>query len=443
MKILQLIILAIWLIICIGYLPYCIVKRNYSSLKFLTLAIIMQNMMSLFASNVLPGILSQIIILYKEIILWGAVLYSFICSCKIKKYIMPIFMFMLIIMAYFFVGEATVYGRLISFRQLMTPIILILYGRTLKLKQEEIKSYFSFIINLGIVQSIFGILERFVLGDAFWKAINIQQLFATKGFSKWVFSELPGNYYSYDLYNIIGVRIRRLVGFSTDPLLTAHYLAFCIVILLFVDGIFKKLTRVICLAICTITCILTLSKGAILIVGIAFLYKIWLTNKKIAIGLIGIFIICVATLIRTNLFRTVAIHAEGLWSSLSINSFIGNGIGTAGNLASLNGESTTAGESYFGMVIGQIGYIGLFAFLYVIYRMIKLSLRKCLDTYVYSMVAYIIAVVLEAAMSESAINFVGSGCAFIILGIYSNLKKDKGINATDHNDIVVVNNEVI
>ena len=95
------------------------------------------------------------------------------------------------------------------------------------------------------------------------------------------------------------------------------------------------------------------------------------------------------------------------------------------------------------MVIGQIGYIGLFVFLYVIYRMIKISLRKYSDTYVYSMVAYIIAVILEAAMSESAINFVGSGCAFIILGIYSNLKKDKGINATDHNDIVVVNNEVI
>ena len=88
MKILQLLILAVWLIVCIGYLPYCIVKRNYNSLKFLTLAIIMQNMMSLFASNVLPGILSQVIILYKEIILWGAVLYSFICSCKIKKYIM-------------------------------------------------------------------------------------------------------------------------------------------------------------------------------------------------------------------------------------------------------------------------------------------------------------------------------------------------------------------
>lgn len=436
MKILQLIILAICLIICIGYLPYCIVKRNYSSLKFLTLAIIMQNMMSLFASNVLPGILSQIIILYKEIILWGAVLYSFICSCKIKKYIMPIFMFMLIIMAYFFVGEATVYGRLISFRQLMTPIILILYGRTLKLKQEEIKSYFSFIINLGIVQAFFGILERFVLGDAFWKAINIQKLFETKGFSRWVLSELPGNYYSYDLYNIMGVRIRRLVGFSTDPLLTAHYLAFCIVILLFAGRNFKKMSRIICLGICTVACVLTLSKGAILIVGIAYLYKIWLTNKKIAIGLIGIFIIFAVTLIRTNLFMTVAIHAEGLWSSVSIKSFIGNGIGTAGNLASLNGESSTAGESYFGMVIGQIGYIGLFVFLYVIYRMIKISLRKYSDTYVYSMVAYIIAVILEATMSESAINFVGSGCAFIILGIYSNQKKNKRTKTADCNGIV-------
>ena len=68
--------------------------------------------------------------------------------------------------------------------------------------------------------------------------------------------------------------------------------------------------------------------------------------------------------------------------------------------------------------------------------MIKISLRKYSDTYVYSMVAYIIAVILEATMSESAINFVGSGCAFIILGIYSNQKKNKRTKTADCNGIV-------
>ena len=70
MKNLQLCIVSIWLLICIYYIPYSIIYKNLKSLKFVTVALILQNIMSLFACNSLPGYVTSFIILYKEIILW-------------------------------------------------------------------------------------------------------------------------------------------------------------------------------------------------------------------------------------------------------------------------------------------------------------------------------------------------------------------------------------
>lgn len=85
MKLIQLGLLVIWLIVSTYYLPYSLIYRNLKSLKFLTVALMLQNLMSLFASNTLPGFVSQYIILYKEIILWGTFVFVFIQRLKIKK----------------------------------------------------------------------------------------------------------------------------------------------------------------------------------------------------------------------------------------------------------------------------------------------------------------------------------------------------------------------
>ena len=171
--------------------------------------------------------------------------------------------------------------------------------------------------------------------------------------------------------------------------------------------------------ILSIAIILTLSKGAILIIAIAFLYKVWIKNKKLAIFLCLFAIAGLTGLIQTNVLRTVSIHIAGLTSAAAELSILGGGIGTSGNLAQLTGNSTTAGESFFGMILGQLGLAGLLLFIWMIIRMTKLVFNKAKDIYVYAIVAYIIAVTIEAIVSESAINFVGSGVAFIALGLFS------------------------
>ena len=422
MKILQLCIVSIWLVICVYYIPYSIIRRNLKSLKFVAVALMLQNIMALFACNVLPGFASSIIILYKEIILWGTVLWT-ICVCpRIKKSNMLSICFIGYLIFSMFYGQASIYTKLVCFRQLMTPVILVLYGQCLKISKTEEEDFLHFIVKLGIFQAVFGFMEEFILGDQFWLKLNIYKLLEAKGFSKWNIAGMPGNYYSYDLYFVIGKSVRRLVGITTDPLLTAHFLAFCVVILLFLTRGDKN-KRVWEIVILTIAAFLTMSKGAILIIAIAFLYKIWIKNKKIAVFFLLFALMGLAIIVRSNILQTVAIHLAGLTTATDILTFFGGGIGTSGNLASLGGNSTTSGESYFGMILGQIGLFGLILFICMIRKMIKLVFKTKNESYVYAIVAYIIAVMIEAIVSESAINFVGSGVAFIALGLFTIRRK--------------------
>ncbi|HCH83214.1 MAG TPA: hypothetical protein DE316_09055 [Eubacterium sp.] len=429
MKNLQLCIVSIWLLICIYYIPYSIIYKNLKSLKFVTVALTLQNIMSLFACNSLPGYVVSFIILYKEIILWGTVIWTLIIRQKIRKNNFSAICFVFYLVLSMFRGNVDIYTKFVCFRQLMTPVILILYGRCLNISQDEKVDFLKFIINMGVFQAIFGIVEEFILGDKFWLALNISSLFKAKGFSRWVIAGMPGNYYSADFYSIIGRSVRRLVGITTDPLLTAHFLAFCIVILLFLD-VDKKNKKIFKIVLLSIATFLTLSKGAILIVAISFLYKVWIKNRKVAIFLIVFAITGLVGIIQSNILRTVSIHLAGLTTAAESISIIGGGIGTSGNLASLGGKSTTSGESFFGMILGQLGIIGLLLFIWMIKRMTKLLFAEKNKIYVYAIIAYIIAITIEAIVSESAINFVGSGVAFIALGIFSvrkNVNKNKGV----------------
>ncbi len=429
MKNLQLCIVSIWLLICIYYIPYSIIYKNLKSLKFVTVALTLQNIMSLFACNSLPGYVVSFIILYKEIILWGTVIWTLIIRQKIRKNNFSAICFVFYLVLSMFRGNVDIYTKFVCFRQLMTPVILILYGRCLNISQDEKVDFLKFIINMGVFQAIFGIVEEFILGDKFWLALNISSLFKAKGFSRWVIAGMPGNYYSADFYSIIGRSVRRLVGITTDPLLTAHFLAFCIVILLFLD-VDKKNEKIFKIVLLSIATFLTLSKGAILIVAISFLYKVWIKNRKVAIFLIVFAITGLVGIIQSNILRTVSIHLAGLTTAAESISIIGGGLGTSGNLASLGGKSTTSGESFFGMILGQLGIIGLLLFIWMIKRMTKLLFAEKNKIYVYAIIAYIIAITIEAIVSESAINFVGSGVAFIALGIFSvrkNVNKNKGV----------------
>ncbi|SDP75366.1 hypothetical protein SAMN05216366_14815 [Selenomonas ruminantium] len=417
-EIFQLIIVVISIPILLFFIPYCIKNRNLKSLKYLTIVLLFQNILSLFASNAISGSLGKIIILYKDIILWGIVILYTISSLKIRYAIIPLLFFCIYLLLEFLQGSVDMYTRLVCFRQLLTPVILIIYGRALKLRQCDIYDYTRFLIKLGLYQAVFGLVERLVLGDEFWISLNISTLFDNKGFSKWAMSGLPGNYYSFDFYLLIGEGVKRLVGITTDPLLTAHYLALCLVFLIITGKEYCKNIKIAFFFILVAT-VLTLSKGGMLIIVVAYICLLREKSKKISYVAFMVVALGLFVLIQNNLLRTLAIHILGITSAFENVSMFGNGIGTAGNLASLGGGSITAGESFWGLILGQLGVFGLILFVFMISAVLKAALKYNKEKICYAVIIYVIAVMIEGIVSESAINYVGSGCGFIMLGVLS------------------------
>lgn len=416
------------IVICVYscLIPRLLCRRDLLSLKMITLEMILQNILCIITSAFFNSTISQLILLYKEMIFYGAVI-LYLCTArefKIRKNSLPLLCMLIFCIPYFFIGNASLYTKLICFRQIMTPIILMLYGRSISITEEELNIYVKFLIKIGIAMVIFGIIEEFIIGDAVWFNLHIEKYMEMKGFSKWVYANgLPGNFYSADLYLVFGM-LRRMVSIVADPLLTGHFLALCIIILLYNNLIKNRLSYILILAILTLGVIFTLSKGAILVIAIGYVYKVWKKNRGAALlfGISGFIIILY--MIKNNTLYTIAQHTGGIVASLG--NIMGQGLGSAGNYSNLyDNASSSVAESYFGALLGQMGLIGFVLFLFVLLFYIKQVLKKNKSVMARSIVAYILGITVEAFVSESSINFIGSGVAFIMFGILTNTLNPK------------------
>lgn len=420
MRIIAIAIVLVFITMYIVLMPRMLFKRDVLSLKYLTFEIVMQNFICILCCSYLNSFISQLVLLYKEIIFYGAVILYFIYNkkMKIRKNSLYAIAMILVCLPYFFIGEASLYTKLVCFRQIMTPVILILYGRTLLLTENDFVDYFRFLVKIGIALVFFGFIEELVIGDDFWIALHIEKYMDMKGFSAWAWDGLPGNFYSADLHLTIGM-LRRMVSIMADPLLTGHFLAFCVVILLYKKLFENNLLNMGILFLLTVGVVLTLSKGAILVIAIAFAYKLWRNNKLFAIPFILVGIIMLVFMIKNNVLYSISQHTSGLVSS-SIR-VVGKGLGSVGNYANLYGNANSdISESYIGALLGQMGLMGVVMFLCVFIHYSKkiLSVRKSRVSIL--VFAYVLGVILEAFMSESSINFVGSGVTFILFGSLTN-----------------------
>lgn len=121
-------------------------------------------------------------------------------------------------------------------------------------------------------------------------------------------------------------------------------------------------------------------------------------------------------ILKKNIFDSLQIHIDGLVSSVRL---IGTGLGTAGNYAIWNSgkEITDAGESYWGAIMAQVGGVALCLFIMAFVRIFRIIGNKTQSILSKTVVAYIIASLIESMLSESAISYVGNGLAFVFLGI--------------------------
>ena len=310
---------------------------------------------------------------------------------------------------------------------MLIPFVTFMFG--VAVINADIDKILKVILYSCIFVSVFGIVEMTILGDEFWIKIGIQKYMSLKGFDAWVYNGLPGNYYTADLINWTGRMYRRMASILTDPLLTSHFLCMGFLYLLFKKDLFKnRKIRSFLIVLLGISIILTLSKGAFLILGVGFFLKVYKKNKlgSSIIGLIGV--IGLIFIIKNNLLYSVGAHAGGLVDNFKSMSLLGKGIAKVGNFALIysdSGSDIGTGESLIGTILGQVGIIGVSIYIGFYVSIIKRMLNFKDKDIAYFISSLMIGTFLETFLSESAVSFIGNGIYFMIVGMLYRLSIKK------------------
>lgn len=257
-----------------------------------------------------------------------------------------------------------------SFRNIIS-VLLFFYMGYIASSRCDVRSFYEVLVAIGVVVVIFGFVDVASRGEL-WKSLNITDLWTKKGIALQP-SGLPTNFYSSETIN--GSRIRRMASSFADPVNLGSFL--------FVVFVLCWRNKHFIFAILTIFAIaLTVSKGALLGLLIFFcVYAYHRLPRFVFVGtLIGTFCVGVAFLLfaSNSGANSVFVHISGFTSAFKslLNHPFGNGLGSNGVLArqfsdqSANSDIT---ESGIGMIIGQIGLIGLVVYVLFFLNVTRLS----------------------------------------------------------------------
>lgn len=410
------------------------VKNESLIIYFLILLCVFQNFLAIIVAKKLGTTLMQCLILTKELIAYSTLLLVLIFNIKkIKLTLVELvcFIFIFILSIYLLVpSDVSLFLKLVQYRQILTPVILYLLGKYIFLSSFKLQLILKFLINLSIATVIFGILECLAFSSTFWYDLGINTYLSSKGMDAYAsgLNGLPGNFYTYDYYLFIGTSLRRMVSFIADPTLLGQFLVLPICILLFTDVMCGK-KRILYILLLTFGLILTLSKGGLFSLAIAFMYKLLKNNNKIFGILLAVVTIIFTIFILNNatMFSSIPDHINGLVTNfkLMISNPLGLGLGKAGNFSriySIN-DDTAVGESFIGLILGQMGIFTIVFLIFLICLIKELDFRNKLDLSLVNIsIAFrsaLIGTIISSFISESAISFISAGTLFLLSGILS------------------------
>lgn len=273
----------------------------------------------------------------------------------------------------FVLSSAELLDRLTYVRRLTVLPMIYAAARLQRVDGVMLRRYVGFLIAVGVLLAIFGLLERFWLEDLIWRdlipTLHFYQMHQATGVTTSTspeagFNGLPLTYWVFDA----GVPVRRLVSTSIEATTVAMFFAVCTVVAMAT----RRWTevRVGATVLLGVATFLTLGKGGIgvLLMGATYLVAIhwlwarhpgWITVAGFGtmLGLVGAGVLLQAwgatSLISTGAF----LHLEGLIEGIVVasSSLFGLGVGGGGGFATVR----TGAESAFGTMLVQLGWPGL------------------------------------------------------------------------------------
>lgn len=402
------------------YIANCESDMSYALICPLSLSIFMNLFLSAIALRLSSGVASVLLssnILYSLVVSLVAVLCEY-CRGELRGMAQGAWVTLCILTVYAFVlfvmNPVTITSFLSTFRNLITPFSFLLLGATLS-RRVSLTAVCDLIVTFGLIVVAFGLFELFVF-QSFWVDFNLEDLWRLKGIPVSDI-HLPVNFYSSERF--AGVHVRRMTSLFADPVNLGTFL-----FSMFLVAWYRR--RWIAAAIACVGCVLTISKGALLGFLIwVFIYcliksdRIWVKRAAllfVVAAAAGFLIFSFA-----NSTGSVAAHMRGAIGGIIsiVQNPFGYGCGNVGVLAALANDTAMRGaeESGFGVVAGEVGVVGIAAYISIFVFGVKTSIS--LDEKRGRIVALtlLLSIFANIVFNEVALSPNSCGIYFSVLGV--------------------------
>jgi len=352
----------------------------------------------------------------KDVVIYSSIfvaLLVFKVPPGLSKYVSSIIPIAIILLLSFVMSDAPEIAKIASIRQIINlyAIILLAYLLVNNFRCEKLFYRWQFFVVFFVL--LFGFFEW---SSEIWRSGVLFNYFSSKN--------IPVNSVGYpyffleplsSLRNIVDREyVIRMTSTFLDPINLGHALVFWFVLLkekahiVRNEGLRKGLMLCILIAL-----FLTFSKGAWLqLLLILFVFDLF---KSIEVRVFLLFLVALLLNVLANYHAGVAIHVSGFNESISSVTLMGYGLGMAGNYASMfsSVKEVMIGDTYIGALLGQIGVVGLVAWLYPIFLILKKIERLSSSI----SIKIIVTQIFISLFSENAFNLLSIFNISLLIGI--------------------------
>lgn len=323
-------------------------------------------------------------------------------------------------------------------RTFLVMFVAYIIGRYIysSLKIKDFQQYYSFVVNTGVIVAIFGFVFMIIDYNSFvWNEwFNLGIMMEAKRGS---FQEYP--HWQTQLGDFV---FPRMFSFIFDPIVAGYFFATA-----FIFSFLHEKKNILFKWILGGALLSTLVKGAIGIVLITavwyfVLHKMRMSRKTfitlLIMGLVGVFVFFSGSSFKSS----HDVHFNGFIEPIQNSPFapVGHGLGAGGNYyaSQINvpawNLTYTGAESFFGVLVFQLGYPGLLLYLIFFIGLIKLLLNQAYMAHETNKKFYVIlsgltfSVFVASLLQESTLGINYTGTIFILLGfVVSMISKDISI----------------
>jgi len=347
--------------------------------------------------------------------------------------------FLAILIIAFFRGQANPFLTRTAYLRFFAILpVCYFVGRSLPLDARHLKAVFRLTVGAGVVLSLFGLAELFLLRDPFWKKAGVIEFFAAKGTAVWTAASVKFyNWYTWDF----GFPLRRMISLILEPTTLAEFLAGTTLLAAF-SGFFHGLKRKAAVFLLLIGLVLSFGKGGWVIFMVGAFIILLKEHRTLAI-IIGVLFLAFGTLFIIYNIQSggnIPIHVRGFYEGAryAVGHPLGSGLGSGGVFAALFGpkQRFQGKESTLGSMLVQTGLLGTIVyaafFLLLIRQLFRISAVYSARTdgepiYRSARVlsGCLVGIFLVSFFSESAVGVIGTGIYLIIAGILHNFYPKK------------------